>query len=202
MDVPCLEMGKPTGTIANRVSHCRWRLQPATVLLLATGEPLAPASPDACKEKAMGETQQQTFHALNQLIAAGKDSELACMSGASDVNDMQLRDILTSTAASCRTSVKELQSMVSAMGGRPADRGSMQGTLRRGWMALRHMLQPGNDDAILSICEHEEEASRREYQAVLTKSLVPEANAMLQRQYEDLMRHHGRLHAMRGMKVH
>jgi uncharacterized protein (TIGR02284 family) len=98
--------------------------------------------------------------------------------------------------------VKELQSMVSAMGGRPADRGSMQGTLRRGWMALRHMLQPGNDDAILSICEHEEEASRREYQAVLTKSLVPEANAMLQRQYEDLMRHHGRLHAMRGMKVH
>ncbi|WP_439682494.1 PA2169 family four-helix-bundle protein [Cupriavidus oxalaticus] len=151
----------------------------------------------------MAETQQQrSVVALNQLIAAGKDSELACTSGATNVHDAQLRDILVSTAESCRGSVRELQSMVSAMGGDPAERGSMQGTLFRGWMALRHMLQPNNDDAILGMCEHEEEAARREYQSVMMKPLPPEASAMLQRQYDELMQHHGRIHAMRGMQIH
>ncbi|RDK08176.1 PA2169 family four-helix-bundle protein [Cupriavidus lacunae] len=150
----------------------------------------------------MGDNQQQTVLALNQLIEAGKDSELACMSGASEVHDAQIRDILTSTAESCRASVKELQSLVSAMGGAPTDRGSMNGTLFRGWMAFRHMLSPNNDDAVLGMCEHEEDAARREYQSVMTKPMPPEASAALQRQYEALTQHHGRIHAMRGMQIH
>ncbi len=150
----------------------------------------------------MGDNQQQTVLALNQLIEAGKDSELACMSGASEVHDAALRDILTSTAESYRASVKELQSMVSAMGGAPADRGSMNGMLFRRWMAFRHMLSPNNDDTVLGMCEHEEDAARREYQSVMMKPLPPEASAALQRQYEALMQHHGRIHAMRGMQIH
>ncbi|MCY1289201.1 hypothetical protein D3C81_1008630 [compost metagenome] len=150
----------------------------------------------------MGDNQQQTVLALNQLIEAGKDSELACMSGAGEVRDAQLRDILTATAETYRASVKELQSMVSAMGGRPTDRGSMNGTLFRGWMAFRHMLQPNNDDAVLGMCEHEEDAARREYQSVMMKTLPPDASATLQRQYDALKREHERIHAMRGMQVH
>ncbi|WP_454735813.1 PA2169 family four-helix-bundle protein [Cupriavidus necator] len=150
----------------------------------------------------MGDNQQQTVVALNQLIEAGKDSELACMSGASEVRDAQLRDILTSTAESYRASVAELQSLVRTLGGDPADRGSMNGTLFRGWMAFRHMLQPNNDDAVLGMCEHEEDAARREYQSVMMKPLPPEASAALQRQYDALKQHHERIHAMRGMQVH
>ncbi|KWR76676.1 PA2169 family four-helix-bundle protein [Cupriavidus sp. IDO] len=150
----------------------------------------------------MDVNQKQTVIALNQLIEVDKDSELACMTGASEVRNAELRDILASTAESCRASVKELQSLVSAMGGEPSDRGSMNGMLFRGWMAFRHMLSPSNDDAVLGMCEHEEEAARREYQSVMMKSLPPEANAALQRQYGTLMLHHDRLHAMRGMQIH
>jgi hypothetical protein len=36
----------------------------------------------------------------------------------------------------------------------------------------------------------------------MMKPLPPEASAALQRQYEALMQHHGRIHAMRGMQIH
>lgn len=150
----------------------------------------------------MEASQQQSIVALNQLIEAGKDSELACVAGAGEVRDAELRGILTSTAESYRASVSELQSLVTAMGGKPSDKGSMNGTLYRAWMSVRHMLQPSNDDTVLGMCEHEEDAARREYQSVMMKPLPPEASEALKRQYEALMRHHDQIHAMRGMQVH
>jgi len=145
---------------------------------------------------------QQSIIALNQLIEAGRDSELACMTGATEVRNPELRDMLTGTAQACRASVTELQSLISALGGQPADHGSMNGRLFRAWMAVRHTLSPKNDDVVLGMCEHEEEAARREYQSVMMKPLPPEARDALQRQYEALVRHHDRLHAMRGMQIH
>jgi len=150
----------------------------------------------------MDVNQQQSIIALNQLIEVGKDGELACMTGAGEVRDAELRDILTRTAESYRASVHELQLLVSTMGGKPSDGGSLNGKVYRAWMTVRHMLSPENDDAVLGMCEHEEDAARREYQSVMVKALPPETSATLQRQYDALMRHHQRLHAMRGMQVH
>ncbi|CAG2159783.1 PA2169 family four-helix-bundle protein [Cupriavidus numazuensis] len=150
----------------------------------------------------MDVNQKQTVIALNQLIEVDMDSERACMAGARDVRNAELRDILTSTADTCRASARELQSMVSAMGGEPSDRGSMNAMFARGWMAFRHMLSPNDDDAVLGMCEREEEAARRQYQSVLMKTLPPDATAAVQRQYEALRQHHDRLHAMRGMQIH
>jgi uncharacterized protein (TIGR02284 family) len=150
----------------------------------------------------MDVNQKQTVIALNQLIEVDMDSERACMAGARDVRNAELRNILTSTAETCRASARELQSMVSAMGGEPSDRGSMNAMFARGWMAFRHMLSPNDDDAVLGLCEREEEAARRQYQSVLMKTLPPDATAAVQRQYEALRQHHDRLHAMRGMQIH
>ncbi|ODV43845.1 hypothetical protein AWV79_13065 [Cupriavidus sp. UYMMa02A] len=149
----------------------------------------------------MDVNQKQAVIALNQLIEVDMDSEQACMVGARDVSNAELRDILTSTAETCRASAKELQSMVSAMGGEPSEHGSMNGMLARGWMAFRHMLSP-SDDAVLGLCEREEQAAQREYQSVLMKALPPEATATVRRQYDALRQHHDRLHAMRGMQIH
>ncbi len=150
----------------------------------------------------MDVNQKQTVMALNQLIEVDRDSEMACMAGAREVRNAELREILTSTAETCRASASELRSMVSAMGGEPSDRGSMNGMFSRSWMALRHMLAPNDDDTVLGLCEREEEAARRQYQSVLTTPLPPETTAALQRQYDSLLRQHDRLHAMRGMQVH
>ncbi|XLV72973.1 PA2169 family four-helix-bundle protein [Ralstonia syzygii subsp. celebesensis] len=146
----------------------------------------------------MTNTQDTIVLALNRLIEVGKDDELSCSSAAREVHDPQLRDILTDAAQSCRASVQELQQLVSSLGGQPRDRGSMNGTLHRGWMEIRHLITPNDDDVVLEMCEREEDMAKREYQAALQKDLPAAIRAVVQRQYEGIQLHRERIHAMRG----
>lgn len=150
----------------------------------------------------MTHTQDSIVPILNHLIEVSKDDELSCSSGAREVNDPQLRDILTGAAQSCRSSVQELQKLVSSLGGQPHDRGSMNGTLHRGWMEIRHLITPNDDDVVLKMCEREEDMARRAYQTTLQKDLPAEIRAVVQRQYENIELHRERIHAMRGMQIH
>ncbi|PLP99513.1 PA2169 family four-helix-bundle protein [Cupriavidus pauculus] len=139
---------------------------------------------------------------LNHLIEVGKDGERVCMTGAREVDNAEMRSILTRTAETCRNSVTELQAMVSNLGAVPRDRGTMGGTMHRGWMEVMHIIAPHNDDAVLQLCEREEEAARREYRSALTNNMPEEVRSVLLRHYEGLQKHHQSIHAMRGMEVH
>lgn len=150
----------------------------------------------------MANAQGQLVFTLNYLIEVGKDGELTCMTGAREVYDAEMRSILTGTAETCRNSVTELQALVSSLGAVPRDRGSMAGTLHRGWMEVMHIIAPHNDDAVLQLCEREEEAARREYRSALTKDMPEEIRSVLLRQYEAMQKYHERIHAMRGMQIH
>ncbi|MCL1619077.1 PA2169 family four-helix-bundle protein [Ralstonia pseudosolanacearum] len=150
----------------------------------------------------MTNTQDGIVLTLNRLIEVGKNDELSCSSGAREVHDPQLRDILTDTAQSCRASVQELQQLVRSLGGQPRDRGSMNGTLHRGWMEIRHLITPNDDDVVLEMCEREEDIARHEYQTTLQQDLPAEIRAVVQRQYEGIQLHRERIHAMRGMQIH
>lgn len=150
----------------------------------------------------MTNAQDTTVQTLNHLIEVGKDGELSCSSGALDIRDPQLRDILTDAAQTCRASVQELQQLVRSLGGQPRERGSVNGTLHRGWMGIRHLITPDDDDVVLEMCEREEDAARREYQSTLQQDLPAEIRAVVQRQYDGIQKHRARIHAMRGMVVH
>ncbi|MDF3832903.1 PA2169 family four-helix-bundle protein [Cupriavidus basilensis] len=150
----------------------------------------------------MANAQGQLVSTLNHLIEVGKDGELSCMTGAREVHNPEIRAILTGTAETCRASVLELKALVSALGAEPRDRGSMGGSLHRGWMEVLHMIAPHNDDAVLQLCERDEETARREYQSALTKEMPADVRAVVQRQYEGIQWHHDRIHAMRGMQIH
>ncbi|WP_059410980.1 PA2169 family four-helix-bundle protein [Cupriavidus basilensis] len=150
----------------------------------------------------MTNAQGHLVGTLNHLIEVGKDGELSCTTGAREVQSPEIRAILTGTAETCRASVMELQALVTSLGAQPRDRGSMGGALHRGWMEVLHVIAPHNDDAVLQLCERDEEAARREYQAALTGDMPAEVRAVVQRQYEGMQWHHQRIHAMRGMQVH
>lgn len=150
----------------------------------------------------MTNAQGQLASTLNHLIEVGRDGERVCMTGAREVGNDEMRSVLTGTAETCRNSVTELQSMVSALGAVPRDRGSMTGTMHRGWMEVMHIIAPHNDDAVLQLCEREEEAARREYRSALTNDMPEHVRAVLLRQYEGMQKHHERIHALRGMQIH
>ncbi|WP_454764364.1 PA2169 family four-helix-bundle protein [Cupriavidus campinensis] len=150
----------------------------------------------------MDNVQGQLVFTLNHLIEVGKDGELGCLTGAREVHNAELRSILAGTAETCRNSVTELQALVSALGAVPRDRGTMTGTMHRAWMEVMHVIAPHNDDAVLQLCEREEEAARREYRSVLMKDMPEEIRSVVMRQYESMQKYHERIHAMRGMQVH
>ncbi|WP_454723976.1 MULTISPECIES: PA2169 family four-helix-bundle protein [Cupriavidus] len=150
----------------------------------------------------MNNAQGHLVGTLNHLIEVGKDGELSCTTGAREVHNPEIRAILAGTAETCRASVMELQALVTSLGAEPRGRGSMGGTLHRGWMEVLHVIAPHNDDAVLQLCERDEEAARREYQAALTQDMPAEIRAVVQRQYDGMQWHHQRIHAMRGMQVH
>lgn len=150
----------------------------------------------------MDNHQGQLVSTLNHLIEVGKDGELSCMTGAKEVDNAEMRGILAGTAETCRHSVSELQSLVSALGAVPRDRGTMTGTMHRAWMGVMHIIAPHNDDAVLQLCEREEEAATREYRSALMKDMPEEIRSVVLRQYEGMQKHHERIHAMRGMQIH
>lgn len=150
----------------------------------------------------MTSAQGQLVSTLIHLIEVGCDGERVCMTGAREVDNEEMRGVLTGTAETCRNSVAELQAVVSAMGKVPRDRGTMSGTMHRGWMEVMHVIAPHNDDAVLQLCEREEEAARREYRSALTQDMPDDIRTMLLRQYEGMQKHHERIHAMRGMQIH
>ena len=150
----------------------------------------------------MDNTQGQLVFTLNHLIEVGKNGELTCMTGAREVSNAEMRSVLSGTADTCRNSVTELQTLVSSLGAVPRDRGTMTGTMHRGWMEIMHIIAPHNDDAVLQLCEREEEAARREYRSALTKDMPDEIRSVLLRQYEGMQKYHERIHAMRGMQIH
>lgn len=78
----------------------------------------------------------------------------------------------------------------------------MNGTLHRGWMEIRHLITPNDDDVVLEMCEREEDIARHEYQTTLQQDLPAEIRAVVQRQYEGIQLHRERIHAMRGMQIH
>jgi len=150
----------------------------------------------------MTNAQGQLITTLNHLIELGKDGELSCTTGAREVKNSEIRAILTGTAESCRASVSELQGLVTSLGAQPRDRGTVGGTLQRGWMEILHVIAPNNDDAVLQLCERGEETARREYQSALTQEMPEAIRAVVQRQFDGMQRHHERIHAMRGMQIH
>ncbi len=150
----------------------------------------------------MDNAQGQLVFTLNHLIGVGKDGELSCMTGARDVHNAEMRSILAGSAETCRNSVTELQALVSSLGAVPRDRGTMTGTMHRGWMEVMHIIAPHNDDVVLKLCEREEEAARREYRSALMKDMPGDIRSVVLRQYEGMQKYHERIHAMRGMQIH
>lgn len=150
----------------------------------------------------MNQAQGQLVSTLNHLIEVGKDGELNCSAGAREVKDAEIRAVLSGTAESCRTSVSELQALVTSLGAAPRDRGTMGGTMLRSWMEILHVIAPNNDDVVLQQCERGEAAARREYRSALKLDMPEAIRTVVQRQYEGMQRHHERIHAMRGMQVH
>lgn len=134
---------------------------------------------------------------LNDLIQICVDGEEGFRAAAEALEDPGLRDELLDYSAERRRFRDELHSRVAAGGEDPIERGSVAGALHRGWIDLRTALATNDRYAILAECERGEDAAVAAYRKALSSDLPPEFETIVQLQYEDVLRAHDRVKALR-----
>src|SRR5581483_6948553 len=79
--------------------------------------------------------------------------------------------------------VAELQREVQRLGGKPAQSGSMAGSMHRGWSRLKEAIGAQDDNAILAECERAQESSIEVYEHALRERFPASTKQVISRQF-------------------
>ena len=134
---------------------------------------------------------------LNDLIETSKDGENGFRSAAEDAKSAELKATFLRRAEDCAKGASELQQLVSRMGGKPEQGGSVAGAMHRGWMDLKAKVANRDDLAILEECERGEDVAKAKYRKALDASLPDDVRAVVQRQYDGVVSNHDAVRDLR-----
>ena len=135
---------------------------------------------------------------LNNLIETSKDGEQGFRTSADNAKDPELKELLRKRAEDCARGAAELQSLVAGMGDEPEKSGSVAGAVHRGWVNIKASLSIDDDLAILEEVERGEDVAKASYRKALESGeLSPGARAIVQKQYDGVLRNHDQVRALR-----
>jgi uncharacterized protein (TIGR02284 family) len=135
---------------------------------------------------------------LNNLIETSKDGEKGFRKCAEDAKDSSLKAFFLRGADRCAQGAQELQTHVSRLGEMPTSSGSVAGALHRGWVDVKTALSTRDDLAILEECERGEDVAKASYRKALESGDLPaDIRAVVQKQYEGVIRNHDEVRALR-----
>jgi len=134
---------------------------------------------------------------LNDLITTSKDGEAGFYAAAKEVRDTQYKSFLENRARGCADAVRELQELVVAYGGDPGTHPSVSGALHRRWLDIKSVITGHDDHTVLAECERGEDVAVKSYRNALEKVLPPEVRAVVERQYQGVLRNHDQVKALR-----
>jgi uncharacterized protein (TIGR02284 family) len=142
-------------------------------------------------------TNQELISTLNHLIQTCKDGEVGFRTCAVDQLDPTIRTSLMDRSASCAAAARELQNLVIQHGGSPEQNGSFSGTLHRRWIDIKSAVMGKDERSILDECERGEDVAKHNYSGALAKDLPPLERAIIERQYQGVLRNHEAVKMMR-----
>lgn len=110
---------------------------------------------------------KEIVFALNTCIEASTDGEKGYALAAADVQSPGLKEIFLARSLERADFVSTLQKATRDLHGAPESQGSVRGTLHRGWVGLRKVLEGRNDLLILEEVVRGEEAALSAYQEAM-----------------------------------
>ena len=134
---------------------------------------------------------------LNDLIETSKDGEAGFKACADDAQSVNLKNTFSARAQECGKAATELQALVLQLGGDPEDSTSISGDMHRRWVDIKSAITGKDDQAVLNECERGEDVAKKSYKTALDKDLPPDIRAVVQRQYEGVLRNHDEVKALR-----
>lgn len=139
-----------------------------------------------------------TISVLNDLIETSKDGELGFTECANDLNSANLKTFMVKRSAECAAAATELQQVVRSLGGKPKKDTSVSGDLHRRWVGLKAIVTGKDEASILNECERGEDVAKKSYKNALEKELPPEIRAVVEQQYQGVLRNHDQVKALRN----
>lgn len=140
---------------------------------------------------------EEIVSTLNDLIETSKDGEDGFRSCADNASDPTLKTFFANRAQSCAAAVLELQQLVRNHGGDPETSSGIGGVLHRRWLDVKSLLTGKDDKAVLQECERGEDYAKSSYQAALKKDLPAEVRAVIDKQYQGVLKNHDQVKSLR-----
>lgn len=139
---------------------------------------------------------------LNELIETSKDGQNGFAQAAEKVHDARLKSVLTERAATCAAAARELQDLVTTLGGKPDDHGHISGAIHRGWLDLKTLTGGDVDLKVLDEVERGEDVAKAAYSKALQVQLSAPVRSVVERQYQGAVRNHDRVRDLRNELRH
>ena len=133
---------------------------------------------------------------LNDLIETCKDGEEGFKQAAEGVKDAQLRALFLQYSQQRAQFASELRALVSRLGGKAEQSGSVAGAVHRGWINIKSAVTGKDEDAIIAECERGEDVAKADYEKALTSGLPADVVTVVQRQAKEVKEAHDRIRAM------
>ena len=133
---------------------------------------------------------------LNDLIETCRDGENGFRTAAEGVKDPHVKALFQRFTRQRTEMVKELQEEVRKLGGNPEQRGSVSGSLHRGWMNIKSLVTGNDDAAIISEAERGEDVAKATYAKALQENLPAGVRTLIQTQAEIIRLAHDEVRAL------
>jgi uncharacterized protein (TIGR02284 family) len=135
---------------------------------------------------------------LNGLIDTCEDGIQGFRTAAESVKNANANALFLSRIPNIESGEVELKAEVRRLGGDPNKRGTVEGTLHRGWINLKSAVTAKDTGAVIKECERGEEHAAKRYDDALKKELPAETRAIVERQHRGVVQNLERVRALRS----
>jgi uncharacterized protein (TIGR02284 family) len=139
---------------------------------------------------------------LNDLIETCRDGEEGFRHAADNVDDPDMKSLFESYSRQRGDFVRDLQAEVRRLGGDPEKRGSVAGTLHRGWINIRSAVSRRDVRDIVAECERGEDVAVSNYRDTLAKDLPEDVRSLVNDQYMEIQDAHDHISALQRSMEH
>jgi uncharacterized protein (TIGR02284 family) len=138
-----------------------------------------------------------TVKILNNLIETSEDGLKGFKEAADKATAPALKLLFAERAQSCSTSARELQTLVTALGGTAEHSGSVAGAAHRGWVKVKAAVSD-NNIAVLEEVERGEDYAKASYTKALKATLPQQVRNVVEKQFQGVVANHDRIRDLRN----
>lgn len=144
----------------------------------------------------MAISTKDIYSTVNDLIQTCKDGEQGFREAAEGIGGEDLRKVFLDYAQQRARFAGKLQVLVSKLGGRPAESGSVGGAVHRGWINMKQAVTGRDRGAIIAEAERGEDSAVDTYRKALEKDLPADVRETVERQYRQILEAHNKVRDM------